>query len=61
MAGKELWDFVEEAARNKWSKDSNWKLTKIDLGHPNYEDGYAWCRLSNLNKEYCEGMVKYKD
>ena len=61
MTGKELWEFVEKAARNKWCKSPDWKLTKLDLGHPYYEDGYAWCRISHPDSRFCEGMVKYKD
>ena len=58
--GKILWDTIEEAARKKHNVGEEYKLTMVDLGHPNAMNlGECEYRINNDDGQYKRGFVKF--
>lgn len=47
MKGIELWNYIEQKARDQEEVDDNWSLTMVDLGRPLWT-GRADYRLKNI-------------
>lgn len=59
LNGRELWDLIQEKARNQEDVDDNWQLTMVDLGKPMYT-GRAEYRLMNIVSRNVKNGVLYQ-
>lgn len=59
--GKILWETIEEAARTKHNVGEEFKLTMVDLGHPDHRKvGECEYRINNeITKEFYRGYVTF--